>query len=251
MKVIIIEDEAIAYRNLERMLKESDFDFEILEWLQSVETAKKWLSNNSTPDLIFLDVQLGDGLSFSIFENQPVDCPIIFTTAYDDYALKAFELNSIDYLLKPFSQEQLNNAITKFENRTSKLLIPQSQLLLMMQQMQVGVPNFKERFHVKKGSQLFVIKTQDIAWFYRDEYVFLMTHSKQKYIIDYSLDQLIEKLDPKYFYRLNRQFIVHIDAISRIETFFNYKLKITLKPEPEVDVFVAKDRVKVFKDWLG
>jgi len=251
MKVVIIEDEAIAYRNLERMLKASSFDINILAWLQSVEQAIQWLKNNPIPDLMFLDVQLGDGLSFAIFENQLVNCPVIFTTAYDEYALKAFELNSIDYLLKPFGQEKLNTALTKFKNRITPPLLLQEQLLSMIQQIQSGQNNYKERFHVKKGSQLFVIKTEDIAWFYRDEYVFLMTQSKQKYIVDYSLDQLMEKLNPKYFYRLNRQFIVHLDAIVRMETFFNYKLKITLNPPAVIDVFVAKDKTKAFKDWLG
>lgn len=251
MKVLIIEDEATAYRNLERMLRQSTFSIEILDWLQSVEQAKVWLNEQPTPELIFLDVQLGDGLSFSIFENNQLDCPIIFTTAYDEYAFKAFELNSIDYLLKPFSQEKLNTALTKFQNRTTSNLVSRAQLKSMIQQMQVGLPTYKERFHVKKGKQLLIIKTEDIAWFFRDEYVFLMTHSGQKYIIDYSLDQIYELLDPNNFYRINRQFIAHVDAIARIETFFNHKLKITLKPMASIDVFVAKDRVRAFKDWLG
>ena len=250
MKVLIIEDEAIAYRNLERMLQKSPFDIEIIGWKQSVEKAKKWLATSPSLDLIFLDIQLGDGLSFSIFEEQTIDCPIIFTTAFDNYALQAFEFNSIDYLLKPFSQQKLNAALTKLSKRISSNTLSQKQLLLLMQQIQ-DKPKFKDRFHVKKGSQLFVIKTTDIAWIYRDDYVFIMTKNKRKHLIDYSLDQLIDLLDPASFYRLNRQFIVHLDAIERIDTFFNYKLKISLQPAAPIDVFVAKDRAKAFKDWLG
>lgn len=250
MKILIIEDEAIAYRNLKRMLQKSPFDIEIIGWLQSVEKAKEWLANSSSIDLIFLDIQLGDGLSFSIFEDQPIDCPIIFTTAFDTYALKAFELNSIDYLLKPFSQKKLDAALTKLSKRISSKAISQDQLFLLMQQLK-DKTKFKNRFHVKRGSQLIVIKTTDIAWIYRDDYVFIMTKNKRKYLIDYSLDHLIELLDPASFYRLNRQFIAHLDAIKRIDTFFNYKLKITLKPSAPIDVFVAKDRAKSFKDWLG
>ena len=250
MKVLIIEDEAIAYRNLERMLQKSPFVIEIIGWIQSVEKAKEWLANSPSLDLIFLDIQLGDGLSFSIFEDQPIDCPIIFTTAFDTYALQAFELNSIDYLLKPFSQQKLEAALTKLSKRISSNAVSQEQLLLLMQQIQ-NKTKFKDRFHVKKGSQLIVIKTTEIAWIYRDDYVFIMTKNKRKYLIDYSLDQLIDLLDPTSFYRLNRQFIANLDAIEKIHTFFNYKLKITLQPTAPIDVFVAKDRVKAFKDWLG
>ena len=251
ISVLIIEDEQVAYKNLERMLKANPESIEVIGWCQSVEQAKKWLKENPLPSLIFLDIQLGDGLSFSIFQNQNIECPIIFSTAYDEYALKAFELNSIDYLLKPFSQKKLNNALAKFKQRTSQLLFSQQQLMAMMQQMQTPTKEYKDRFHVKKGSRLVVIKTEDIAWFQRGDYVFLMTHSGQKFHLDYSLDQIYDTINPKQFYRLNRQFIAHIDAIQKIETFFNYKLKITLKPTTDSEVFVAKDNAKVFKEWLG
>jgi len=131
------------------------------------------------------------------------------------------------------------------------MLFSQQQLMAMMQQMQMPTKEYKDRFHVKKGSRLVVIKTEDIAWFQRAEYVFLMTKNGQKFHLDYSLDQIYDSLNPKLFYRLNRQFVGHIDAIQKIETFFNYKLKITLKPTTDTDVFVAKDNAKIFKEWLG
>lgn len=251
IQILIIEDEAVAYRNLKRMLDANGETINIVAWLQSVEASIAWLDNNAFPDLIFLDVQMGDGLSFSIFKDRTLNCPIIFSTAYDEYALKAFELNSIDYLLKPFSQKQLDKAIAKYKQRTIQPMLSQKQLMAMMQQMQAGTWEYKDRFHIKKGTRLIIIKTKDIAWFQRTDYVFLMTHSNQKFVLDYSLDQIQEWLNPKSFYRLNRQFIGNIDAIQKIETFFNYKLKITLNPSPQQDVFVAKDNVRVFKNWLG
>lgn len=251
MRIVIIEDEEVSYRNLVRKLEASTFDIQILVWLKNVKQAIQWFRENRDFDLMFLDVQLGDGLSFDIFKTQKINCPVIFTTAFDKYALKAFELDSIDFLLKPYSQEKLDKALTKFDNSSKAKFIQQKQFAEIINKMQSLQVEYKDRFHVKKGKNIYVVHAEDIAWLYRHDYVFLMTKDKQKYIIDYSLDYLMEKLNPKYFYRVNRQFIVHIDSITKMETLFNYKLKVELSPTPHIEVFVAKDKARSFKEWLG
>ncbi len=255
MKAFIIEDEPIAYRNLCRMLNESPYSVEVIGWAQSVKQVKEWFSQNEFPDLVFLDVELGDGISFAIFEEFEADFPIIFTTAYHQYAIKAFELNSIAYLTKPFSQKKLDDAIRKLKKLNTQFNTKNeagiNELLSAFSQLQNPEKKFKTRFHVKKGSRIFVVKSEEIAWFQKQDLVFMTTKAGDRFMIDYSLDQLMEMLNPTSFYRLNRQFIANIDAIERIDTYFNYKLKITLNPKPTTEVLVAKDKAKQFKEWLG
>ena len=249
MKLLILEDEEVAARNLERMIRKVAPEVHILAVLKSVEAARKWFSQNPAPELILLDIHLSDGLSFAAFHPDQENIPVIFTTAYDQYALKAFELNSVDYLVKPFSEEQLKRALNKWSLR--RQLSPPMDWTAIQQMLQDPKPNYKTRFHVKKGDQILIIQSEQIAFLYRDEYVFLYTLDGKRFLVETSLDQWMEQLNPHTFYRANRQFIVAIPAIQRIETHFNYKLKLHLSPQPPQDVFVAKDRAKAFKDWLG
>ncbi|MFT5917604.1 MAG: two-component system LytT family response regulator [Flammeovirgaceae bacterium] len=255
MNAFIIEDEPIAYRNLSRMLEESSHSVEVIGWAQSVKQAKEWVSQNEFPDLVFLDVELGDGISFEIFEEIKADFPVIFTTAYHQYAIKAFELNSIAYLKKPFSQKKLDDVIGKLKKLNKQFNTKNetgiNEMLSAFSQFQNPEKKFKTRFHVKKESRIFVVKAEEIAWFQKEDLVFMTTKVGDRFMIDYSLDQLAEMLNPTNFYRLNRQFITNIDAIERIGTYFNYKLKITLNPNSASEVLVAKDKAKKFKEWLG
>jgi len=249
MKLLILEDEEVAARNLERMIRKVAPDIHILAIIKSVEAARKWFNQNPAPELILLDIHLSDGLSFAAFQSGQANIPVIFTTAYDQYALKAFELNSVDYLVKPFSEEQLKRALDKWAQRRQ---VPGPMDWAAIQQMlQNPKPTYKTRFHVKKGDQILIVSSDQIAFLYRDEYVFLYTLDGKRFLVERSLEQWMELLDPQEFYRANRQFIVAIKAIKRIETHFNYKLKLHLAPKPPKDIFVAKDRAKAFKNWLG
>ncbi len=249
MKLLILEDEEVAARNLERMIRKVAPEVHILAIIKSVEADRKWFSQNPAPELILLDIHLSDGLSFAAFHPDQENIPVIFATAYDQYALKAFELNSVDYLVKPFSEEQLKRALDKWSRRHQ---VPGLIDWAAIQQMlQNPKPPHKTRFHVKKGDQILIVPSDQIAFLYRDEYVFLYTFDGKRFLVERSLEQWMEQLDPQTFYRANRQFIVAIKAIQRIETHFNYKLKLHLSPPPPKDIFVAKDRAKAFKNWLG
>ncbi len=249
-KVIIIEDEPPAAKRLRSMIEKSSLDIEILETIDSVEDSISYFKNFSNFDLIFMDVQLGDGLSFDIFKEVQIDKPIIFTTAYDDYALRAFKVNSVDYLLKPIDQDDLEKALAQFEewkqnheNQTNEM----SYLLKALEK-----PSYKHRFLVKKGKQLVVIPIEDISYFYsEDGYSFLVTKNASKHIVDSTMDQLCDCLDPKVFHRINRKMLVSITSLASIHDYFNSRLKLELTPVPSFDVIVSRDRVKVFKKWLN
>ncbi len=251
INILVIEDEEAAFNMIKRMLSDSELDISLVARLKSVKESIKWLKKEEQPDLILLDIQLGDGLSFKIFESVEIDCAIIFTTAFDQYALKAFELHSIDYLLKPFSQEQLDNALKKYQRWNLPHIGLRGNMHQLIEQYANRSFSYKERFHVKKGKRIYIIKCEDIAWFCKGEYVYLMTTRGDKFYLDYTLDQIINDINPKQFYRINRQVIANIEAITRIDTHFNYKLKITLSPTLNEEVFVAKDKAKRFKEWLG
>lgn len=248
MNILILEDEEVAARNLVRMLQKVAPQATILACLTSIEKARSWLAKHPVPDLIFLDIHLSDGLSFSVFPTSYPAVPVIFTTAFDQYALRAFELNSIDYLVKPFSEQQLAAALEKYHQRAFTAPPNWNQL---QHWLQAKPTDYKTRLHVKKGDQILIVPTEKISYFFRDEYVFLYTLKGQRFLIDRSLDQLAAVLDPQQFYRANRQFLVSIQAIQQIETHFNYKLKLHLQPPAPIQVLVAKDRAKAFKDWIG
>lgn len=250
MRILIIEDEIPASKRLSKLILSERPDFQIIEILDSVETAVDWFNNSPTPDLIFMDIQLADGLSFDIFSQANIPAPVIFTTAYDQYTLKAFKVNSIDYLLKPINPEELHNALQKFETLFEK---PQPYDTSVFEKLlkSVSEKSYKERFLVKIGQNLTYVTVDEVSYFYsEDGSVFAQNCNGKKYIIDYSLDQLENILNPDFFFRINRKFIVQLPSIQKISTWFNSRLKLELKPKPEGDIIVSRERVSVFKNWL-
>lgn len=249
MKAIIIEDEQFAARRLEAMIKEYDPSIRIEARLESVADSVEWLRNNAHPELIFLDIHLEDGLSFSIFDQVKVNVPIIFTTAFDEYAIKAFKLRSIDYLLKPIVQSDLNRAIEKYrEWGENKQAFDIGELRLLMQG---EAKQYRERFSAVVGQKLKSIDIKEIAYFFSNSGItFIATNQGNQYSIDQSLDNLLEELDPKLFFRINRQYLVGMQSLANIHIFPKSRLKLELKPLVKEDVFVSIDRVTEFKKWI-
>jgi len=250
MKVLIIEDELPAAKQLQRLIQQHRPQTEVLAVLDSVETAVEWLNTYPNPQLIFMDIQLADGLSFEIFKHVRINVPVIFTTAFDQYTLKAFKVNSVDYLLKPIDPEELQAAIGKFEQH---YLQPQTHHPQIFEQMMRSVyqPTYKLRFLIKIGQQLSFIPTSQVHYFYsQDSLVYLKTQEDKKHLIDQTLDQLQQEVDPKSFFRINRKAIIRIEAISKIHPYFNSRLKLLVQPKAEFDLIVSRDRVNNFKQWL-
>ncbi len=250
MDVLIIEDEGPAAKRLVKMMKKIRDDISILDIIDSVEAAVKWLETFPKPDLIFMDIQLADGISFDIFAETKITSPVIFTTAYDQYTLKAFKVNSLDYLLKPIYEDDLIKSFEQFNlYQKSSKGIDQSAIQSLLESL--NKVEYKERFLVKVGQQLSYITSVNINYFYsEDGFVYIQTNSNKKHIIDYTLDQLETMLDPNVFFRINRKFIVNLNSIHKIHTYFNSRLKIELNPSFNEDVIVSRDRVGGFKKWL-
>lgn len=250
MNVIIIEDEKPSARRLQRMLKVLNIDAQTM--LHSVEESIAWFKNNKHPDLIFLDIQLSDGLSFEIFETLDIKSAVIFTTAYDEYALQAFKLNSIDYLLKPIDVDELSVAVNKYKEHQPK----QKLITLDFDDIKKLLVNplereYKKRFSVKVGQHLKLINTEDIECFYSENKgTYLYTKDRRNYLLDNILDNLESELDPNTFFRINRKFYVNINAIKDMVSYTNSRLQIKLNTYNEQDVIVARERVKDFKAWL-
>ncbi|MDT0552196.1 LytR/AlgR family response regulator transcription factor [Urechidicola vernalis] len=251
MKVIIVEDEKPSARRLSRMLAEINIETQAM--LHSVEESVAYFKDNEHPDLIMLDIQLSDGLSFEIFDQVEVNSAIIFTTAYDEYALKAFKLNSIDYLLKPIDDEELSNAIDKFKlNRPEK-----HNLQVDLEQIKKLLVNpldktFKKRFTIKVGQHIKIVPIDEIECFYSENKgSYLFTSSKRDYLIDYSLEELETELDPTKFFRVSRKFYVNLDAIKDIVSYTNSRLKVILNNYSENEIIVSREKVKDFKKWIS
>ena len=250
MHVIIIEDEKPSARRLQRML--NTLNIEVKTMLHSVEESIDWFSNNEHPDLIFLDIQLSDGLSFEIFDAIEVQSAIIFTTAYDEYALQAFKLNSIDYLLKPIDSDDLETAVSKFKTRLPKKQSVTSDFNDIKKLLVNPIEReYKKRFSVKVGQHLKLVNIDDIECFYSENKgTYLYTNEGRNYLLDTTLEQLIEELEPQTFFRINRKFFVNIHAIKDMVSYTNSRLQIKLNTYNEQDVIVARERVKDFKLWL-
>ncbi|UXP31209.1 LytTR family DNA-binding domain-containing protein [Reichenbachiella agarivorans] len=249
MNVLIVEDEGIAADRLARLLGELQPDLRVLEVLDTVKSAVAWLRSNQSPDLLFFDIHLADGSSFEIFEQISVSCPVIFTTAYDQYAIKAFEVNSIDYLLKPIEVEKLERALLKYDALQNAS--PQIDLSQLQQMLGQPLKSYKERFVVKVGEHIKAIQTEAIACLYSVEgSTYLQTEEGKKFIIDFTLDQLADLLDPSVFFRINRKYIVKISAIQDIVTYSNSRLKIVLPSLDHNELIVSRERVGEFKSWL-
>ncbi|KAF2509344.1 response regulator transcription factor [Flavobacterium zhairuonense] len=255
MTTLIIEDEKPAARLLQRKLEK--LDIAVKTMLHSVEESVDWFSNNEHPDLIFLDIQLSDGLSFEIFEKIDIKSAIIFTTAYDEYALKAFKLNSIDYLLKPIDEDDLEIAVEKFKMRLPKAVAETSNLQLDFEQIRQMLSNpfektYKKRFTVKIGQHLKVITTDEIECFFSENKgTYIHTFDNRNYLIDSTLEILEQELDMKDFFRVSRKFIVPLQAIKEIQVYTNSRLKVILPTYKDDEVIVSREKVQDFKSWLG
>ncbi len=246
MKILIIEDEVAALSRLSKLLNEIDPNIEIIDDLDSIESTVNWFQHNPMPDLLFFDIHLADGSSFEIFKYVDIDKPIIFTTAYDEYALDAFKVNAIDYLLKPIKKQDLEKAIEKYRQWTKPTTFDYQKLADVMS----GNTSVK-RFLIRIGQTLKVVDFMEVAYFYTsDKITFLVTMKGRRFPIDYSLEQLDEMADSRKFFRINRQFIINIEAVSDMYTYSKSRVKITLNPPCDMDTVVSTDRSPLFKKWL-
>lgn len=250
MRILILEDEKAATSQLVQALKVLAPDAEITGIFETVRDASNWLKQNQVPDLIISDIQLADGISLDLFHQQNLNIPVIFITAYDRYTLKAFKLNSIDYLLKPIDIDELKAALKKFNtiknNSSSTFNNSISKLLDQINS------RFRSRFLVKYKDNLLIIPVEDIAYFYADNRIVLLyTTQGVKHIVDESLDDLIKVLDPEKFFRINRQYITPLQSIDKISTHFNGKLKISLKNCKDTDIYISRDKAATFKNWIA
>jgi DNA-binding LytR/AlgR family response regulator len=252
MKVVIIEDEHLSAQRLEAMLKRYDVGIDVLAEIPSVAGAVQWFKENKNPDLVFMDIHLEDGQSFSIFEQINLEVPVIFTTAFDEYTIKAFKVNSVDYLMKPLNYEELVSALEKFKRFHTGKEENGGGLEHLIQSLQRKEPEYKSRFLISIGSRLMTVNTEEVQYFYSaDKITFLVTKDNHRYPIDFSLDKLVLMLDPTLFYRVNRQMMVNLSAIENIHVYSKGRIKLDLTPPIKEDVFVSLDKVVEFKEWLG
>ncbi|WP_336514712.1 LytTR family DNA-binding domain-containing protein [Pollutibacter soli] len=249
MKVVIIEDETPAADKLQKAIQKTDKAPEVIAILQSVHAAVQWFSENPAPDLIFMDIELTDGHSFSIFEKVNITCPIIFITAYDDYWQTAFEYNSIDYLLKPLKQEKLEAALQKYDKL--KRHFNDNFQQLMKYRGDTQEPVLKKRMLVKKGSDYVSVIISDIAYFYAThKLICLVDKEGRKFILDQSLSEIEKQVDPALFYRVNRKYLVNMNAIKRIRTYPKSKLLLEIDPPIEEEIIISQENVMAFKEWM-
>lgn len=258
MNILIVEDEAVAARQLKSMIGRVSADSTVLSVLESIEASVAYLRQHPQPDLILLDIELSDGQSFEIFKQVTVTCPVIFITAYDEYARRAFEVNSVDYLLKPVEEAALRKAFDKFRQLRQTyggpggLQLPVNELLQQINKYMQTATHYRDRFLVHQGQRLLPIDVEEVAYFFSaNKQSFLKTLAGKQYAIDYSLDELEQMLDPRRFYRASRQFIVGHKAVRKVHLFFNSKLKVDVMPPADDELIVSRDKAMAFRRWLG
>lgn len=255
IKAVIIEDEIPAARLLYQMLSSLRPDWEILTLPGNIEESVEWFAHNSHPDILFLDIQLTDGNSFLFIEQAKPESMIVFTTAYDEYAVQAFAVNSIDYLLKPIHEDRLAETLTRFESLTTKYFREfneQNELLDVLKSLSVPAKKYRTRFLISGNDKLFTLKVSDIAYFYfENKITFAVTHQNKEFMVDFSLDKLGEQLDPDVFFRANRQIILNIESIQRIEPYFLGKAVVQVLPPFKDKIVVSKEKIASFKLWLN
>ena len=248
MKVLIFEDETLAADKLQSALLEIDPDIQVVSRIKSISSAVEWLESNPHPDLIITDIRLLDGLCFEIFTKVKVEKPVIFTTAYDQYAIRAFEVNSIDYLLKPVEKEKLEKALSKVQLAKDASTTDYNELLSFIK---ANKQSYKSRFMVRLGQRIIAVTSEKIAYFYSEnKLTYIVTLDGKKFPMDQPLDEVIDLLDPKRFFRANRQFIVAFDSIAEIHPYFKGRIKIILQPKIEEEVVISSDRTPEFKKWI-
>ena len=257
MKILLVEDESATARRLQKLLLEIDATIQVLAILESIAQTVSWLSSNDEPDLIFMDINLSDGLSFGIFDEIELNCPVIFTTAYDQYAIQAFKVNSIDYLLKPINKESLAGSLNKYHklyNRESEAqnVIPKLDIAKLALALGVNKPAYLRRVVVRFGEIIKAIEIKDVAYFYSDEKIVFMTLKEGKsYPVDFTLDHLEQRLDPDLFFRINRKFLINYYSIEKMISYSKSRIKITLNPPCELESVSSTERSGEFKDWLS
>lgn len=267
MKILIVEDEELAAKKLAKAVAALEEDAEIMAVTDSIQATVDWLEGNPRPDLILMDIELTDGQSFEIFNLTEVKSPVIFTTSYDEFALKAFKVNSVDYLLKPIQKEDLQAALDKYRRlkqafaqpvaasaapaESATGMGPLEQIIRELQH-KLQPKEYRKRFLVKQGQKLISIETEDIAYFYSDGRVnFFKTADNRKYITDYTMEELEDMLDPVQFHRISRSFYVSIKSVAQIHDYFGNRLILELKPALEKDAIVSREKVADFKKWMG
>ena len=252
MKVVILEDEKLAAQRMQQLLKKCIPNLELMATLQSVESAIKWFAANPEPELIFSDIQLGDGLSFEVFEAGQIKAPIIFTTAFNEYAVKAFKHNSIDYLLKPIDENELQAAIDKHSHSSQKVAVTGGiSPATLAQAMKMMTASYKSRFLIKVGDHLRPIDISEITFFYSAaKDTFLVNKAGRNYALDYSLDQLEQLLDPEKFFRISRKCLVAKSEITEVVVYSGSRLKVKANALEEEEAIVSRERVTEFKEWL-
>lgn len=260
MKVLIIEDEDLAVAKLKRSLSGIPREIEIVGVTDSVESSVAWLASNPDPDIILADIELVDGQSFEIFNRIEVTSTVIFTTSYDEYALQAFKVNSVDYLLKPVQKEELEMALNKFSNwierpksvqQPDPVVVNVETLAAQLQQ-RLNTKEYRKRFLVKSVQKLVSINVDEIAYFYaEDKLNFFKTYNNKRYVVDYTMDELEGMLKPDDFYRISRSFLIAPEALEQISDYFGHRLALRLKPDHDKEVIVSREKVAEFKNWLG
>jgi DNA-binding LytR/AlgR family response regulator len=251
MKVIIIEDEIPAANRLEKLLHNYNREIEIVHTADSVESSVRYLTATQNHDLIFMDIQLADGLSFDIFDKVKITTPVIFTTAFDQYTLKAFKVNSIDYLLKPIDETELHQSLQKYQQLYPKTQTDFSYKILKLMQ-DINAVKYKERLLIKRGQQLSYLKTESTAYCFADgKLCYAVDFNGTKYLLENNLSQLEEQLQPDNFYRINRHLLINIEAVKKVHTWLGGRLKVEMPFATTAETVVSRERVNGFKEWLG
>ena len=260
MNILIVEDEDLAVKKLKKTLSSVDSTANVVGEADSIKSTVSWLNENPVPDLILMDIELADGQSFEIFNRTEVKSPVIFITSYDEYALKAFKVNSVDYLLKPVQKEDLQAALDKYkhmkemyskglENEKAPYSIDE---LVKELQLKLHTKEYRKRFLVKHGQKLVSIEVDEIAYFYSDGRLnFFKTFDNRKFVVDYTMDELNDMLDPDNYFRISRSFFISIDSVAQIHDYFGNRLLLHLKPESDKESIVSREKVSDFKLWLG
>ncbi|MBG9374835.1 response regulator transcription factor [Panacibacter sp. DH6] len=256
MKILIVEDEDLAVKKIQKTLAEVDDAAEVIGVTDSIQSTVNWLETHTAPDLILMDIELSDGQSFEIFSRTKVKSAVIFTTSYDEYALKAFKVNSIDYLLKPVQKEELSAALEKFKTMVGFKPADKSEIsmdaLVKELQQKLQPKEYRKRFLVKHGQKLVSIETDDIAYFFSDGRLnFFKTIDNRKFVVDYTMDELEDMLDPQRYFRISRSFYVSVESIEQIHDYFGNRLLLQLKPSIDKETIVSREKVTDFKKWMG
>lgn len=254
MTVLIIEDEDLAVKKLQKTLASADEEARVVGVADSIRSSVDWLERNPAPDLILMDIELADGQSFEIFNLTEVKSPVIFTTSYDEYALKAFKVNSVDYLLKPVQKEELKAALAKFRKMKTGTASPPISLDNLVKELQQKLQpkDYRRRFLVKHAQKLVSVDVEDVAYFYSDGRLnFFKTNDNKKFVVDYTMDELEEMLDPRQFFRISRAFFVSVNSIEKIDDYFGNRLMLQLSPAVDKEAVVSREKVTEFKKFMG